>query len=112
MAWKFAPVEFNSYLCSIKPSRSDGSTDSPFPRCGWVHLHFGKSVYSTLILDVMKPGKFQSKSRMMQTVDALWICYIAAVGDARASASVVYLHILREASAFARSILMGNSRAS
>ena len=33
-----------------------------------------KSVYLTLFLDFQKSGKFQSLSRMQQTVDALWIC--------------------------------------
>ena len=35
-----------------------------------------KSVYSTLFLGYQKSGKFQSQSRMMQTVDAYVDMYI------------------------------------
>ncbi len=45
-------------------------------------LHFG-SVYSTLILDQLKPGKFQSSSRIQQTVDALVDMYISLTGSTR-----------------------------
>jgi len=91
-------------------------------QCGWVGTitaprrdvtRHTESVYSTLFLDFPKSGKFQSSSGMQQSVDAYVDMYnFPSTANARARAVGAFTHILREASAFARSTKMGNTRAS
>lgn len=87
------------YICRCRPHRRARS------RAMWVGLYHRLAAwhaktyekrYLTLFLDKRKSGKFQSSSRMMQTVDVLVDMYILSAPGARALGMAVY-HILREA---------------
>ena len=88
-------------------------------QCGWGciyrlaawHAKTYEKRYSTLFLDSSKSGKFQSSSRMMQTVDVLVDMYILSAPGARALGMAVY-HILREALQVCSFNEDGHSRAS
>lgn len=99
MAFNFAKIDIQivifskiMYICSRRPQYRS-PVGVRVAGCG----HFRKRLL-TLFLDSSKSGKFQSSSRMQQTVDAFVDRYIMPIASVRTLVVGAY-HNLREASA-------------